>query len=279
MIADDQIGYGMKGGQLLFIANVARGLACGCVCYRCGKPLVAKKGSIRRHHFAHHEATDCHGAAESVLHSLAKKLIAELDVFEIPAYDLDMQRRKKTGEIVRHQARVLDGGTVRIDKVNIEKDEGDFVADIVIESGPKPKLLIVEVAVTHKVARPKLRKIRRHGLPAIEIRLETSDSLLSPESLKSKLQDELTSKVWLFHPRQREAEREFVSKFRNELKHSRITKVRRSSKLRRSPNLSFSAGQTEQERWAEGFNRVHGHYPSITECLRSRPDLFEKHKL
>src|SRR5688572_23182955 len=108
MIADDQIGYGMKGGQLLFIANVPRGLVCGCVCYRCGQPLVAKKGSIRRHHFAHHEATDCHGAAESVLHSLAKKLIAELTVFEIPAYDLDMQRRKKTGEIVRHQARVLD---------------------------------------------------------------------------------------------------------------------------------------------------------------------------
>jgi hypothetical protein len=86
MITDDYIGYGMRDGKLLFIADVPRGLACRCVCARCGQTLVAKKGPTRQHHFAHLKVTSCHGAAESVLHLLAKELIADLDVLAIPQY-------------------------------------------------------------------------------------------------------------------------------------------------------------------------------------------------
>ena len=62
MFTDDYTGYGMRDGKLLFISDVPRGLACGCVCARCHQPLVAKKGPIRRHHFSHLKDTNCHGA-------------------------------------------------------------------------------------------------------------------------------------------------------------------------------------------------------------------------
>lgn len=279
MIADDYTGYGMRDGKLIFIADVPRGLGCQCVCVRCGKTLVAKKGSVRRHHFAHFESTTCHGAAESVLHSLAKELIAELHVFVVPPYDFVKQRKTKTGEWVEHQTRVAKGGNVHIQEVRVEKDEGDFVPDIIIDSGSKS--LIVEVAVTHKVARAKLRRIRSRNLPAIEIRLDPRDSLLSRESLKSKLQQDFSSKVWLFHPAQREAEREFVLMFRNVLAHER-TKSRQSTNLRRpAPRPSASNPSSshpsfsEYDRTQEEFRRTHGRYPTAEECVQLWPRLWK----
>ena len=275
MIADDHTGYGMRDGKLLFIADVPRGLTCGCICARCRGTLVAKKGSIRRHHFAHFEVTSCHGAAESVLHSLAKELIAELDVIVIPPYEFVKQRKTKTGALVQHQALVAKGGDVPIHNVRVEENEGDFVPDIIIESGPKS--LIVEVAVTHKVARAKLRKIRRRNLPTIEIRLDPSDSFLSRESLKNKLQRDLTSKVWLFHPAQREEERMFFSKLRD-------VRTRYRTKLhqtRPTPSRFAVASSVqppsynEYDRTAEEFYRTYHRYPTMEECLQLWPDLWK----
>ena len=278
MIIDDYIGYGMRDGKLLFIADVPRGLACRCVCARCRQTLIAKKGPIRQHHFAHLKVTSCHGATESVLHLLAKELIAELDVLVIPQYMFVKQRKTKTGALVQHQAPVAKGGDVRIHNVRVEENESGFVPDIIIESGSKS--LIVEVAVTHKVARVKLRRIRRRNLPAIEIRLDPSDSFHSREILKDKLRRDLTSKVWLFHPDQRKAERVFFSKFRDVLAQDR-TKLRQSTKPSRFPvpaslavRTSLQPPLSEYDRTAEEFHRTHHRYPTMEECLQLWPDLW-----
>jgi hypothetical protein len=278
MIGDDYTGYGMREGQLFFITDVPRGAACGCRCVRCSQPLVAKKGSIRRHHFAHLEVTSCHGAAESVLHLLAKELIAELDVLVVPQYMFAKQRRTKAGALVRHQALVAKGGSVPVHNVRVEECAGDFVPDVIIESGSKS--LIVEVAVTHKVARAKLRRIRRRNLPAIEIRLDPSDSLLRRETLKTKLQRDLTSKVWLFHPAQREAERVFVSKFRDALARSRTRSLPANPRhfAIRSSSADRSSSQpplSQYDRTAEEFHRTHHRYPTMEECLRLWPHLWK----
>lgn len=279
MISDDRTGYGMRDGALLFIADVPRGLACKCVCARCGQKLVAKKGPVRRHHFAHFEFTNCNGASESVLHLLAKELISELDILAIPQYEFVKQRKTRSGKLVKHHALVAKGGNVRIQKVRIEEREYGFVPDIIIESGSK--LLIVEVAVTHKVARAKLRRIRRRNLPAIEIRLDPSDSFLSRELLKSKLQGNLTSKSWLFHPAQREAERRFYLELRDTLAHDRTR-----SRLSKNPHrflISSSSARpaswrntlNEYDRTAEEFHNTYRRYPTMEECLKLWPHLWK----
>jgi hypothetical protein len=285
MIAGDCTGYGMRDGKLLFIADVTSGLACGCVCARCGKPLVAKKGPVRRHHFAHFEITNCQGAAESSLHILAKELLAEMDSLTVPPYDFVRQRKTNAGVPVRHQALVADGEQFPILKVRVEEHEGDFVPDIVIESDTRS--LILEVAVTHKVTRAKLRKIRRRDLPAIEIRLDASDSMLPRELLKAKLQQDLASKVWLFHPGQREPERLFAAMFRAALARGRI-KVPlvpipvfpRRAMIRSSPESpsTFQADWRECNRVGEEFNRRNGRYPTVEECQRLWPHLYGERK-
>lgn len=57
-----------------FIADVARGSACGCVCLTCGSPLVAKQGQANDWHFAHEqsqERPECPAGALNLLRRIA----------------------------------------------------------------------------------------------------------------------------------------------------------------------------------------------------------------
>jgi hypothetical protein len=56
-----QTGFGLRNGRMYAPADVDAGLACGCNCVGCGAILVAKKGTKKRWHFAHHnvEIGDC----------------------------------------------------------------------------------------------------------------------------------------------------------------------------------------------------------------------------
>ncbi len=272
MFPDDCIGYGILDGKLVFVADVPRGLACRCVCARCSRPLVAKKGAKRRHHFAHYEVTNCLGSSETVLHLLSKELIAELKVFAVPPYDYSKQRRTKEGKSIQLKERIAKGGYVSIDSVRIESIEAGFVPDIIICSGSKS--LIVEIAVTHKVSRAKLRKIRRRDLPAIEIRLDPWDSLLPRELLKKKLRDDLASKLWIFHPAQREAERRFISRFRNTIVYQRRMRQQGFPGPIKGGRFVQSHAN-EYDRTQEEFCRIHGRYPSVEECLRLWPHLWK----
>ncbi len=59
------------GGQPVvrdgLVEVVGRGLACKCRCPECRSPVVARKGNVIRHHFAHIAASRCTG--ENALHA------------------------------------------------------------------------------------------------------------------------------------------------------------------------------------------------------------------
>jgi hypothetical protein len=75
-----------RGGAVVHVSQVTRGLDCGCICFRCGGVLVARKGVRREHHFAHYGDSDCSGAAESLLHRLAKDLLSNATALALPSY-------------------------------------------------------------------------------------------------------------------------------------------------------------------------------------------------
>lgn len=75
------VPFGQHGERLYAVAEVARGIACECVCPdpQCGHPLVARKGDDRVWHFAHagdREGSPCSGR-ESGLHKYAKQVLCE----------------------------------------------------------------------------------------------------------------------------------------------------------------------------------------------------------
>jgi hypothetical protein len=211
-------------------------------------------------------------------------LLSELKSFDVPPYNYHQRRKTRTGVLGQQGCVITTGSPVPIHQVRVEEHAGDFIPDIVIESATTS--FIVEVAVTHKVERIKLRKLRRRNLPAIEIRLQAEDSFLPRDALKRKLQQDLPCKVWLFHPDQRHADRIFALQYRRALAQARhrplVTSARTSHRPHPSTHLQVprpsatNSSWWEQNRFGEQFNRRHGRYPSIEECQTLRPDLFGK---
>lgn len=287
MNAPAKTAYGLRDGRLVHVSEVPRGLACGCACPACGAALLARKGKVRVHHFAHSNSAICQGAAETVLHLLAKELFLELDTFEIPPYHFKKRRMLKTGDEVVHEEQLLKGGTVRIDRVVLEANKGAFTPDVEIISGPKT--LMVEIAVTHKVDDAKLKRIRRHDVPALEIRLSVDDALLSRDEFRERLQNGLKDKHWLFHPKQRGAERRFLEKYRARVR-TRNTQggygrrgassstARRQSRGAVSQSMRSTADWGTYDRLGEQFRQKYGRYPSLEEAIERWPWLFNPPK-
>lgn len=228
-LEDHKTAYAYLNNQLVYVEDVARGVRCGCVCVKCAGKLIAKKGFIRIHHFAHVADTNCFGAAETALHLLSKELISHLPSIQLPQYKLEKEKRLKSGSTIKHEGVIVSGGEAFITKAVIEQAEDRFVPDITLES--HSKTLFIEIAVTHKVDKAKLRHIRRAGKPAIEIHLDIKDATLTREELSNKLQNEIHLKRWLFHPKQKKTEREYYKKIRSAMRQSRKPAI----KPRRNP--------------------------------------------
>lgn len=281
MQPSDHSAYAFKEGQLVHIADVPRGLSCGCSCVRCNLPLVARKGNKRQHHFAHAVTTGCPGATETILHLLTKEILSKLPYFSVPPYEFCMERTTQRGKRIQHKEVVAKGGVVPIDYVAVEQPLGNVIPDIQVVS--KGKTLIVEVAVTHKVGQEKQRKLRRQDLPAIEIGMDWRDSLLSRAELAEKLQNQIATKVWLFHPKQREAEQEFYRKWRAARSIDRRQQLHLIGSTRKKdilfPDVATAKHQvslTKYDRIVEAFQVKHGRYPDMAECLKLWPDLWSK---
>lgn len=69
-------GVHSESGEIMHISKVPSGQKCNCVCAACGQPFEARKGSIRRHHFAHVSNYECMYASEVAIY---KALAAELE--------------------------------------------------------------------------------------------------------------------------------------------------------------------------------------------------------
>ena len=143
----------MKDSSMVDISQVESGLACNCFCPECGDQMIAKKGEIMIHHFAHKGGAGCAGGIETALHLMAKQLILDRKQIFVPGVYSPL-RRIAPGKLIGFESAVL------------EKRIGDIIADVVLEANGKQ--LIVEVAVTHFC---DYEKIKAMGLSVIEIDL------------------------------------------------------------------------------------------------------------
>lgn len=149
------LNYALDGnGVLVHIDNVPKGKACGCFCPSCGKPLYARRGVVRAHHFSHAYDHNCKGAYETVLHLLAKEILQEAGQIMLPP----------------PSDAIFPSGLVKIHNIEIEKwDEHYRIkpdAEGIMENGER---LFIEFLVSHKVDERKRKVIIDNHLKCIEI--------------------------------------------------------------------------------------------------------------
>jgi hypothetical protein len=241
--------------------------------------LVARKGAIRQHHFAHQSPIECPGVVETILHRLAKELFREIPSIQLPEYRLRLRHRIDHKPDVEHEQLVMPAQVLQIAEVRIESHEGAIIPDIVLVSRGG-RSLFVEITVSHGVDRPKLRQLRKANQAAIEIRLTESDGWLTPEELRSKLANDVRSKSWAFHPRQRNTEEIFYRQARSTARQAREERRTHAAFLRkavRPPTLTrkVRVGTSPEavadmllfDEFSLSFACTHGRAPSLDETV------------
>jgi hypothetical protein len=183
-------------GKLVHISEAASGVSEGLICPDCAGLLIAKKGSVRIHHFAHASGADCIGAGETALHRLAKDLLMENPVIALP----ELKIKDKLCEPAVSAA--------RLERIELETWEGRFRPDLKAEVPDDEGIaghqtLYIEIRVTNAVVGVKLDHIRARGNSAIEVDLSRVDRAINREELALLIKTS-APRVWLFHHREAE---------------------------------------------------------------------------
>lgn len=183
-------------GRMVSINDVVSGLGCGVVCPQCRARLVAKKGQERRHHFAHEAeeggdgkegSASCAGAAETMLHKMAKQIIADARGIWLPAL------------VARHGGRAVVVSEPRwftFDRMEVEAWRDGIRPDIVGHCGDRE--LAIEVLVTHACGPEKIAFIEQRQLSAIEINLATFRDFLHAGNIEQTVLRG-APRAWLFN--------------------------------------------------------------------------------
>ncbi len=186
--------YGLAAsGRLVSIADANRGAADGLICPGCRAPLVARKGQVLRHHFAHASDTACEGAYETMLHLLGKQIIAEVRHVKLPDV---------SGRILSQTAFIADEEFVDLDEVGVEQAFGSFRPDLLVKAGGWT--IAIEILVTHRCTPEKVAAYRAASLDSIEIDLGHLRGCEDPVTLADGILQSAPRR-WIFSRRFEEA--------------------------------------------------------------------------
>ncbi len=176
-----------SSNRLVHIDKVESGQNCNCICPECYKPLIAKKGDVRQHHFAHNENSNCSGGIMSAIHVLAEQIIYDEKSVMFPAYNKGKRIKAKRclfDDVIVEQR--LERSDLQADVVGITRDENHEVK------------WNIEIFYTHEVDNKKKKKIYESNINCLEI--DVREQELDEDSLKKFLLHSDQCREWINNP-------------------------------------------------------------------------------
>ena len=166
---------------LTHVDAVPRGLECNCLCPACSKPVVAKQGDCRQHHFAHSANNgECTGATRLALILAIKQILEHRLELVLPPAPAPVAVRQSP---------------YQIENVALsETAENGFPLLLVIIGS---KQLRIELRLNRNVESKKLDLIRQTGISTIEIALWHHRRNLSPVVLEQLIVEGGLHKSWI----------------------------------------------------------------------------------
>ena len=192
-----ELCFGERNGEIAHISDVQSGLECDCTCPACKTPLVARKGDIRTHHFAHHQESGSEGCIETALHCYAKQVIKEHQKVTVPEDFIKVQAIDQQGH--NHQRQLhITSALIEFEKVELEVFKENYRADA-IGSPYEDQSLDIEVRVTHEVDAEKQQKAKAANSYMIEIDLSDIERDASPEQIANAVLYS-APRLWINNP-------------------------------------------------------------------------------
>ncbi len=181
--------FGLQNGHLVHISQVENGLACNCLCPYCNKQLIAKKGNIKEHHFAHDDGKECGSAFEAALQIIGKNILEKHGKIVLPPVYY-----RNSGKLVYPHTEVL------FQKIDLERLPNNQYPYIVVHINDKP--LLVQIGIVPSISRFTSHIIGDLGFPAININLATLFNSayhigLGNEIFEKRLIEDVSIKNWL----------------------------------------------------------------------------------
>ena len=201
-ITVNRVPFGLRDGVMVEVSEVDSGLACSCICPACERPLQARKGKIRSHHFAHDSSAGekiCTAGLETSIHLMAKQILKDDVSLVLPELTIKQTAEDAFGRAYTEEMSVEEAGIKSFERVELEKRLEDIRPDIIAYIDGSP--LLIEVAVTSFVGKEKKQRIQKLRLPAVEIDLGSVSYATTKEDLRNLLNSESTKKVWLSNPK------------------------------------------------------------------------------
>jgi len=194
-----KIPFGLIDGRIVEVKDVPSGLRCGCLCPGCKKALIARKGDVNAHHFAHAHAKDsdlCDYGSETAIHLMAKQILCEEMRIAAPECVVEKQGIDDRGQTHSASRTAHEEGPLVFDEIKSEQSIGMFIPDIVASMCGEH--FIIEIAVTHFCEKDKISALRAKGRNVLEVDLRSlTKKLPSKDELRSYLIDEKTNREWL----------------------------------------------------------------------------------
>lgn len=212
-------GIHKDSGLVKLINEVPSGKVCDCVCAECGTPLVARKGKIKAHHFAHlgdARAANPRTCYETALHVAAKHFVAQqLGQLHVPEKRLLEESESRylpdTGESFSPSIDVLVSPERMVERASgeVEPSLGTLTAfrpDALIQTSDVDTLYI-EIHVTNSPDERKRQALRACGLDVLELDLsDFREEEASLEALEGWIR-EAAPRRWLSFPLSAEHEK------------------------------------------------------------------------
>ena len=161
-----------SSGNIVHVDAVPRGKHCGCVCPACEAPLVARKGEVKVHHFAH---ANNRPACESALHATAKLMLFQRIQRAIEQADNLPLRYDCPVCECWHDVNLL--GKAQAVHLETEIPEADIRHDILLSSADGKPLVLIEVVYKHSPEPPVLSFVKRKNVGLLEFVLEEASDL------------------------------------------------------------------------------------------------------
>lgn len=178
--------------SMVYVDDVANGVACNCVCPICGNKLVAFNGGKKQaHHFTHYDSPEHAVNSMTRLHFLAELILAKRCSLRFVA-NAAMYIQKKHVRCIDWIDCPVDNKVLwscDIHDGRLEYTKGDGNSRVRYDVFYPESRLAIEVRVTHAVDDEKRAKIVKNNDMCVEIDLSQVSRTISYSDLEAILSD------------------------------------------------------------------------------------------
>lgn len=184
--------------KLKHISEVERGRK-GYFCPGCRQRMIARKGDIKIHHFAHdpqdvERRGKCTYSDETIRHKLGKEILQHLKCIKVPSLRKYPADGQSGGVQIIRESWTVEADSVAVEMPFYENEEGKIIwgrdldwktdlgkflqiqPDVTFFDTTGKPILLIELVATHKINEDKYLKIRNLGIDTIQVSLPTGPS-------------------------------------------------------------------------------------------------------